>query len=206
MRITALAAALALPMSAQAPDPALFKGDPKAAMLICAEKARSLKPRKAEVLASAGRASLAAGDKAKAEEAFKAALSADADDPEAHLVILSSWLDFGFKAEALGALQRIRDQYPRSEKVPGWKNCLAKMAAALVTGNLAAEAEETMQAAYAKGPKDWQNMTFFGRACLRAGKPELAAKWFSLAVKSAPKDESIWNDIALSLADQGREN
>jgi tetratricopeptide (TPR) repeat protein len=206
MRITAILAVASLPLFSQAPDAALFKGDPKAIMLACADKARGLRPKKAEVLTVCGRVHLATGDKAKADEAFKAALLNSPDDPDTYLAVLSAWLEFGHKSEALETLQQIRGQYPSSDKPRGWRNALAKIAATLMTGGLGGEAEEIMQIAYAKNSGDWQNMTSFARACLRAGRSDTAAKWFSLAVKSAPKDESIWNDIALSLADQGREN
>jgi len=62
MRFSAFAAVLALPLLGQAPDAVLFKEDPKAAMLACAERARSIKPKNSRLLAEIGRVYLAAGD------------------------------------------------------------------------------------------------------------------------------------------------
>lgn len=215
MRFTALAAALALPVLSQVPEETFFKGEPRAILQACADKVRSLKSMDSRLWAEIGRAHLAVGNRAKAEEAFKAGLADDPIDAPTYRIIAESWLMFGFQTEGLAVLKSIPPKFRVREHGRPWvetelpydnKDDLAKGAVALADAGLLKEAEEQMEVAFGLDRDEWENATLFARACLRAKRPELAAKWLSRAVKSKPKNESIWIDVALSLADPGREN
>jgi tetratricopeptide (TPR) repeat protein len=43
----------------------------------------------------------------------------------------------------------------------------------------------------------------FGQAALRTRQTDMAARWFATAIKMQPKEERIWNAIALAYADGG---
>lgn len=215
MRFTALAAALALPLFGQVPDEAFFKGEPRAIMLACAEKVRNLKSMDSRLCAEIGRSYLAAGDRARAEEAFRAGLADDPIDAPTYRIIGESWLMFGYQAEGLAVLKLISPRFRIKEHGRPWietelpydnKDDLTKGAVALAGAGLPKEADELMEVAYNLDRGEWENATLYARACLRAGRPECAAKWLYRAVKSKPRNESIWIDAALSLADPGSGN
>jgi Flp pilus assembly protein TadD len=90
MRIIALFALGTVVLSAQSPaswDAKAFSGDPKALAVACANQARSIERKDSRLLAEYGRAYLASGDRAKAEEAFTAAVKSDSKDAETHFLI-----------------------------------------------------------------------------------------------------------------------
>jgi Flp pilus assembly protein TadD len=80
---------------------------------------------------------------------------------------------------------------------------MAKAAVVLLDGGNEAKAVELMEKAWSLDPKDWQNCVEFGRACVRNGKKDLAATWFERTVQARPKEERMWNEIALAYADGG---
>lgn len=175
----------------------LFKGDPKQVMLACAEKARALAPRKERILAQVGRAYLVAENRPKAEAMFKGAVGGDA---ETQRLIGQAWLECGFKDEARAAFKNV----PSRAGYYG-KNALAAAAVNLMDGGLVQLAEDLMQIAFQLDPRDWQNVTAYGRACLRQGRQDLAAQWFAKIMTTRRKHEGLWNEIALALADGGAE-
>ncbi|HEX9011776.1 MAG TPA: hypothetical protein VF804_15525, partial [Holophagaceae bacterium] len=83
-----LALLLALPLSAQAlpplPDAAFFKGDARQVMVVCAERALTLKAKDSRLMAEYGRAFLAGGDRKRAEETFERAVALDWKDGETY--------------------------------------------------------------------------------------------------------------------------
>lgn len=197
---TALAPALALPLLAAAKpgpaEPSAFK-DPKAALLMAVENARSIEGKDSRMLAEYGRAYLAAGDRAKAEEAFAAAVKSDAKDGETYRLIGYAWLRAGFKSEALKVFAQMQAMDPKA------KNAFTKAAICLLDAGEAAAADALMEKAWTLDKGDWENVAEYGRACVRAKRFDAAATWFSRATQAAPKEERMWNEIALAYADQG---
>jgi hypothetical protein len=199
MRSTCLILALGCTLGAQVPDPlteAFFKGDPTQVMLACAEKAVSLKPRKEPVLAQAGRAHLIAGNKSKADAYFQMAATGEADTQR---WIGQAQLECGDAKAGVSTLLGVSGQSLRA------KNAKRDAAVLLMDFGFPTEADAVMSGAYAMAPRDWQNVTAFGRACLRQKRQDLAALWFERIMKTQRREEGLWNEIALALGDQGAE-
>jgi len=91
--------------------------------------------------------------------------------------------------------------YPRF--FPGFGPRTMPFGGLLYTSGNEAKAVELMDKAWALDPKDWQNCVEFGRAGVRKGKKDLAATWFERTVAVRPKEERMWNEIALAYADGG---
>jgi len=199
MRSTVLALVVGASLLAQVPEPpteAFFKGDPTQVMLACAEKAVSLQPRKQVVLAQAGHAHLIAGDKAKAEAYFDRSASGTA---ETYRWLGQARLECGQAKEGIAALRQVGGRETYS------KNAQRDAAVVLMEAGFPKEAEEIMDGAFQMGPKDWQNVMAFGRACLRQKRQDLASVWFARIMANQRKAEGLWNEIALAFADQGAE-
>ncbi|MBL0211106.1 MAG: hypothetical protein IPQ13_09385 [Holophagaceae bacterium] len=193
---------IAAPLLAQAPagvDQAFFKGDPRAVMAGCADRARAIQPKDSRLLAEYGRAYLASGDRPKAEGAFVAALIDDPKDGETHRLIAFAWLKNGFKPEAVAALDKMVVMDPKA------KNAFSKAAVNLLDAGMTEKAVELMKRAWILDPKDWQNCAEFTRAAVRNGKLDLAAEWAMHTVEGKPKEERMWNELALIYADGGAE-
>lgn len=231
MRYTALFAALTLPLCGQAPDAAFFKGDAKTIMMACAEKARSMEAKDSQLLTEIGRVYLAAGERAKAEEAFKAAIDLDAKDGSTYWLIAQHWLAAGQKAEAMAACRQLLERDPKSPRT------ILKAAITFMDQGMAEEALELMahlckvypkpsdqdfavefakaclrnrridlapawlERGYLADPKDWKNCAVFTKAALEADQPELAARYAQKTLEAAPKDWCAWNEIALAYAE-----
>ncbi len=231
MRYIALAAALTLPLFGQAPDAAFFKGDPRTIMVACAEKARSMESKDSQLLTEIGRVYLAAGNRAKAEEAFKAAIALDVKDGSTYWLIAQHWLAAGQKAEAMSACRQLLERDPKSPRT------IMKAAQAFMNLGLAEEAVELMahlckvypkpsdqdfavdfakaclrnrrfdlasawlDRAYQADPKDWKNCAQLTKAALEADQLELATRFAQRTLEAAPKDWCAWNEIALAFAD-----
>lgn len=194
---------IAVPLLAQAPagvDQAFFKGDARAVMAGCADRARAIKPKDSRLLAEYGRAFLASGDRPKAEGAFAAAIADDPKDGETHRLIAYAWLKNGFKVEAMAAFDKMVTMDPKA------KNAFCKAAVNLLDEGQANKAVELMKRAWILDPKDWQNCAAFTRAAVRNGKLDLAAEWAMHTVEAKPKEERMWNDLALAYADGGAEH
>ena len=194
---------LASPLLAQVPtgvDQAFFKGDPRAVMASCADRARAIKPKDSRLLAEYGRAYLASGDRPKAEGAFAAAIANDPKDAETHRLIAYAWLKNGFKPEAVAAFDKMVIMDPKG------KNAFSKSAANLMDAGMADKAVEMMKRAWILDPKDWQNCAEFTRAAVRNGKLDLAAEWAVHTVQAKPKEERMWNELALIYSDGGADH
>ena len=194
---------LAAPLLAQAPpgvDQAFFKGDPRAVMAACADRARAIKPKDSRLLAEYGRAYLASGDRPKAEGAFAAALVDDSKDGETHRLIAYAWLKNGFKTEAVAILDKMVIMDPKA------KNAFSKAAVNLLDAGMTDKAVELMKRAWILDPKDWQNCAEFTRAAVRNGKLDLAAEWAVHTVQAKPKEERMWNELALIYSDGGADH
>lgn len=191
---------LAAALAGQVPagiDEAYFKGDPKTIMAACADRARAIKPNDSRLLAEYGQAYLTSGDRAKAEEAFAAAAKSDPKDGETYRLIGLAWLRMGHKTEALAALAQMQQMDPKA------KNAFCKAAVNLLEAGLEAEAEPLMEKAWKLDPKDWQNCAAFARVALKARKAELGARWCARTVEARPKEERMWNELALAFAEAG---
>jgi len=190
---------LALPLFSQAMDEAAFRGEPRKLAGACADRARLLRPKDAKMLAEYGRAFLAAGERAKAEDCFLLARIDKPKDADIHRLIAVAWLRNGQRAEAMKA---IADMQVADAKD---KNAFTRAAVNLQDFGLAKEAEALMERAWILDPSDWQNCVAFGRSCLRRTHREAAAKWFARASQAKPQEERMWNAIALAYADHGAE-
>ena len=190
---------LALPLFSQAMDEAAFRGDARKVAGACADRARLLRPKDAKMLAEYGRAFLAAGERAKAEECFQAARIDKPKDADVHRLIAAAWLRAGQRHEALRAIADMQVADPKD------KNAFTRAAVNLSDFGLAKEADALMERAWILDPSDWQNCVVFGRSCLRKAHREAAAKWFARASQAKPQEERMWNAIALAYADHGAE-
>ncbi|MBK9797377.1 MAG: hypothetical protein IPP58_12945 [Holophagaceae bacterium] len=190
---------LALPLFSQAMDEAAFRGDARRVAGACADRARLLRPKDAKMLAEYGRAFLAAGERAKAEECFQAARIDKPKDADVHRLIAVAWLRAGQRGEALKA---IADMQVADAKD---KNAFTRAAVNLQDFGQAKDADALMERAWILDPSDWQNCVAFGRSCLRKARREAAAKWFARASQAKPQEERMWNAIALAYADHGAE-
>ena len=190
---------LALPLLSQALDEATFRGDPKKLAGMCADRARLLRPKDAKMLAEYGRAFLAAGERAKAEDCFQLARLESPKDADVHRLIAVAWLRAGQRSEALKAIADMQTAEPKA------KNAFTRAAVNLQDGGQAKEADALMERAWILDPSDWQNSVTYGRSCLRKARREAAAKWFARASEAKPQEERMWNAIALAYADHGAE-
>lgn len=189
-----LVSLMCLPLLAQMPKdlgPAFFSRDPKLVMVECADIARSREGKDSRMLAKYGHVYLAAGDRAKAEEAFALALKDDSKDGTTRYLIGLAWLRNGFKSEAVNSFS----------KIPPDKNDLAKAACRLAEARMVAEAEAMMTTAWNLDREDWENCSEFAKAALLNDLPELAATWFKRTLEAAPKDWCAWNSISLAYAE-----
>lgn len=187
-----------LPLMGQIPDAALFKGDPKAALLYSAEKLRSLAPKDPEYLYLVGQAYLAAGERAKAEEVFQT-MAQRKPKPATYAMIAKAWVKEGI-------LEPVPALLEKAEQDPMDADASVDLAITLMDAGRPKEAEALMAKVHDKNPKDDGDCMDFGRACLRAGHADLALPWFQRAVTVNPKNEKLWRDAALALADHGLEH
>ena len=190
---------LALPLVSQALDETTFRSDPKKLAGMCADRARLLRPKDAKMLAEYGRAFLAAGERAKAEDCFQLARMESPKDADVHRLIAVAWLRAGQRSEALKAIADMQTAEPKA------KNAFTRAAVNLQDGGQAKEADTLMERAWILDPSDWQNSVTYGRSCLRKARREAAAKWFARASEAKPQEERMWNAIALAYADHGAE-
>ena len=151
------------------------------------------------MLAEYGRAYLAAGERAKAEECFQQARLENGKDGETHRLIALAYLRHGLAREALKAIEDLQLVDPKG------KNTFTRAAVNLCDGGLAKEGDTLMERAWILDPEDWQNCIAYGRACLRKQRRDAAARWFSRAARAKPQEERMWNAIALAYADHGAE-
>jgi Flp pilus assembly protein TadD len=151
------------------------------------------------MLAEYGRAFLAAGERAKAEECFQLARMDKPKDADVHRLIAVAWLRAGQRVEALKAIADMQVADPKD------KNAFTRAAVNLGDFGLAKEADALMERAWILDPSDWQNSLAFGRSCLRKNRRDAAAKWFARASQAKPQEERLWNALALAYADHGAE-
>lgn len=215
---------------------AFFQQDPKVVMMACAEKARSIEKKDSRMLAEYGRVYLLAGDRKQAEEAFRLGIKADPKDAETHRLIGYAWLMAGFKAEAIEAFVRMQEADPKAKGAFGKAAVNLVDAGFVEEGELLMLKAVKMDVPYgapkgwAPPPPSvingqssgmgwvptseflkhaifdgWDSLRF-ARAALRMKRPDMAARWLQRAAEAKPKEERIWNGIAMALADGGKED
>mgnify|MGYP001547606643 CR=1 FL=1 len=198
MRVLALLALVLLPLHAQERETfpeSFFRGDSKAVAEACADRSGGLKDRDGQTLAALGRAYLLSGARDKADEAFARAKAKEPRDGETYRLVAYAWLRAGDRVTAL-------KNYELMEAVdPSNKDAFRHAAVDLMEAGLASEADELMMRAWAMDTDEWKPLVDFGRAALRARRRELAAKWFTKAVRAKPDEDKLWAAIALAYAD-----
>jgi len=180
------------------PDPSFFKGDPKTVMVQAADKARVRAPRNSHFLPRWGQVYLAAGDRNRAEDAFRRALQEGGKDPETHALVALAWLQNGFKQEALAAYAAMPKDSAASAP------SLGLVARRFLEAGLETEGLQAMETAHRLLPGDWRACVEFGRSAVRLKRPELAEGWFFKAIQDHPRDEEVWTEIALAYAGEPR--
>jgi Flp pilus assembly protein TadD len=178
-------------------DPGFFQQDSRTLMLVCADKARAAHPADSRMLAEFGRIYLAAGAKDRAEDAFQRAARLGKGDATTHSLIAKAWLAHGAKAEALAAANQVIELAPKN------KALIAALGVEFIDAGFPVEADGFMERAYSLEPSDWEMAVEFGRACLRAKKPDQAAVWFRHALTGSPADNQVYKVVGLAYADRG---
>lgn len=176
-------------------DEAFFNGDRKAILSASAEALRTLKPKDALYLVTAGRAHLAALDKAKAQDLFRLAEMLEPKDGKVLRGIANAWLKHGYKSEALSAYELVRMRDPKNKEV------LAECAVDLAEVAQVREAEAFMDLVVLLDKDRWEAFIAFGRAFLVSGQRKKASPWFARAVMVKPGEEKVYAEIAKAFAD-----
>nr|WP_320132975.1 hypothetical protein [uncultured Holophaga sp.] len=176
-------------------DSSFFEGSPRQVMVRAADKARVRAPGDSRFLARWGGVYLVAGQEARAEDAFRRALAAGADDPATHALICIGWLQAKRPGEARKAYAAMPVQ---GSDAAAW---LARLAPRMMDAGLEKEGTEAMEKAWLQAPDNWQGSLEFGGSALRAKHPELAGTWFYRAARVRPDDEELWTRIAQAYAD-----
>jgi tetratricopeptide (TPR) repeat protein len=197
----ALLALATLSLAAQTPasptvfDEAFFNGDRRAILQVCADKARSMKPKDAKYLAECGRAYLAALDKPKAMAAFKEAEARESKDGLVLRLIAQAWLKHGYKTEALEGYEKIVARDPKN------KEAVTLAAVDLAEVGLVNESERYMGVLVVLDKDGWERFLVFGRALLVAGQRKKAAVWFARAAALKPNEEKLFLEISRTFAE-----
>ncbi|HJW42938.1 MAG TPA: hypothetical protein VJ463_00665 [Geothrix sp.] len=192
-----LLALLSLPLASQAADEAYFaRTDPKAIMVMAADKARTLRPLNSRLQAEYARAYLAAGARRQADESMAAALQLDPEDSETRALLARAWIMNGFRAEGMAALEPLH--------APKLKHDSGYTAAAVLLLEYAtpAEADAMMEVAYLREKNDWRDCLEFGEACLDHGRMPLALKWLKRAAAGRDAPEDLFPHI-LAMVEAG---
>jgi Flp pilus assembly protein TadD len=192
-----LGTATLLAQTAPGLDPGFFQHDPKTVMVVCADKARAARPDDSRMLAEIGRIYLAAGARDRALEAFQRAARIGKRDATTHSLIAKAWLAHGARIEAMASANQVVELAPKN------KILIAALGVQFTDAGFGVEGNGFMERAYALEPSDWEMAVAFGRACLRAGKPDQAAVWFRHALTGSTGDNQVYKIVGLAYADHG---
>lgn len=190
------AAALAA-QNAPGLDPGFFMKEPRDIMVDCADKARPARADDSRALAEFGRIYLAAGARERALEAFQRAERLGKRDAATHALVAKAWLLHRAKDEAMAAAKRAVELAPRN------KPMLAGLGVQFADAGFVPEGAGYMEQAYQLEPSDWELAVEFGRACLRARKPDQAGLWFRRALTGSAEDNQVYKVVGLAYADHG---
>ncbi len=191
--------ALCLPLAAQRPEGLrkdFFARDLKTVAVEAADKSRVQRVPDAMLLAACGRIYLKAGERERAEDAFRRAL--EEGDPEARLAVGAAWLEAGHPEKALPVLAVMAVKGRRSAEAA------SKAAGLLLIHGKLAEATALQDKALTASPKDWSLCVGYGAAALNAGQRELATVWFEKAVALQPTGDEVWIALAKACAENAK--
>ena len=195
LALATLALAAQSPRPAPTFDEAFFSGDRRAILEGCADRARSIKPKDAKYLAECGRAYLAAMDRPRALEAFRAAEEREPKDGQVLRLLAQAWLKHGYKTEALEGYEKILQRDAKN------KEALTQAAVDLAEVGLVSESGRYMGVLEALDRDAWERFLLFGRALLVAGQRRKAAFWFARAVALKPHEEKVFLEISRAFAE-----
>lgn len=170
-----------------------FARDLKTVAVEAADKARVQRTPDGLLLAACGRVYLKAGERERAEDAFRRAL--EEGDPAARLAVGEAWLAAGHPEKGLPVLAAMGVKGRRSAEPA------AKAAALLLVHGKPAEAQALMDKALAASPKDWSLCVTYASGALKAGQRELATTWFEKAVALQSAGDEVWIAIAKACAE-----
>jgi len=142
----------------------------------------ALLPSQADLAASAGEHAVAAGDAARAEERFRAALALDPRHPVASLGLGRLHAERGESAEALDWLDRVGPGTPASAEA-------ARLAASLRTGQAGGGDEGELRRRLDAHPGDVAARLALGRLLAARGQHEAALEALLEAVRGDPHHE-----------------
>lgn len=199
MRRALLLAAFGSALIAQSPFTSyteeFFNGDRRKILRDMGDALRALKPRDAKYLAEVGRAYLASGDKAKAQETFKLAEALEPKDGKVLRMIAVAWLKHGYRTEALDGYELV---FTRDS---GNKDAVMDAAIDLAEAGMVPQAEKFMNHYLAMESSKWEAYVAFGKALLVSGQRKKASPWFARAVAVKPNEEKVYQEIARAFAD-----
>jgi Flp pilus assembly protein TadD len=132
------------------------------------------------------------------EAATLAAARANPGDVEATLAAARIMRRQGDRAGALGLLDQAASTAPNDARLFRDRGLLALELGAV------ARARDHLQRAVANGSRDWQTHSALGTALAASGKQKDAQQQFAEALKQAPDNPVVLNNLALSLALDGR--
>ena len=132
------------------------------------------------------------------EAAALAAARSDPRDVEAALTAARILRRQGDKSGALALLDQAASAAPSDARLFRDRGLLALELGAV------ARARDHLQHAVASGSRDWQTHSALGTALAAGGKQKEAQRHFAEALKSAPDNPVVLNNLALSLVLDGR--
>lgn len=132
------------------------------------------------------------------EAATLAAARADPRDIEATLAAARILRRQGDKSGALALLDQAASAAPNDARLFRDRGLLALELGAV------ARARDHLQHAVASGSRDWQTHSALGSALAASGKQKDAQRHFAEALKQAPDNPVVLNNLAMSLALDGR--
>lgn len=132
------------------------------------------------------------------EAATLAAARTNPRDVEAALAAARILRRQGDRAGALGLLDQAASGAPNDARLFRDRGLLALELGAV------ARARDHLQRAVANGSRDWQTHSALGTALAASGKQKDAQQQFAEALKRAPDNPVVLNNLALSLALDGR--
>jgi Flp pilus assembly protein TadD len=132
------------------------------------------------------------------EAATLAAARANPRDVEASIAAARILRRQGDRSGALALLDQSASAAPNDARLFRDRGLLALELGAV------ARARDHLQHAVASGSRDWQTHSALGTALAASGKQKDAQRQFAEALKSAPDNPVVLNNLALSLALDGR--
>ncbi len=163
------------------------------------EAARKVQPASLVILYTQGLLDLAEGKHKAALERAQMVLRSAPDHLPSMLLAASVELETGATTQARAHILRYRQAQPREPFA------LRLQALCDLRDGKEADALALLEAAIADHPQQVDLLALGGEAAMRAGKHELAARWFGQASSLAPESGSLQAANGLSLLSQGQD-